>query len=272
MQRLLRWALLSALVLYARCGDEDEGDGGEDDAKDSKDSGKGGGVSSKSCKFTAPDGTYFDASGLARKGEDFSDTTPGGFTYQFNVCANTNKVCNKSPAPASKWRGGKCNNLGDADTMKMSLLDPADSSKGVKLFYNEGDICKKQQAGQTLIETRQVTYELHCDHSSDPGGLTKINEVNMCEYVIIFHSKHGCPAGGGMSRGWLFNILFLTGVALYLGVGVGIKKYKYGLTGMEAIPNVDMWRNVPGLVKDGIQFTSDNVKEGVGKLQERFQK
>lgn len=164
---VLGLAALAVVAVHA-----DEGDEGDDGSV-----GGGGGV--RPCKHTAHDGTVFNVGPLFRSDTDFSDTTPGGFTYQFNVCGVTNKVCNRQPAPASKWRGGKCNNLGDIETQKLEDLDTSNPAAGVAIKYNEGDICKKQQGGQTLIETRQVTYEVHCDASKDPGVL-KVRDAITC--------------------------------------------------------------------------------------------
>ena len=87
----------------------------------------------------------------------------------------------------------------------------------------------------------------------------------MCEYSIIFLSKHGCPVGtvGGCAEphphthratrgrepptsprvplcvpsnflprsghGWFTVFLILFGAALYLSIGIGLNRYKYGM-------------------------------------------
>mgnify|MGYP003316440580 CR=1 FL=1 len=81
------------------------------------------------------------------------------------------------PAPASKWRGTKCNNLGDMQTQEISLIDDHDASKGLRLVYRDGDICKKQVSGQMEIGSREVIYEVECDRGADPGVLQKIVEI-----------------------------------------------------------------------------------------------
>ena len=86
-----------------------------------------------------------------------------------------------------------------------------------------------QVNGQMEIGSREVTYQIQCDpsqarrlppsrtarraaavvrrcprvtshavvtwRSQDVGLLKHISEVSMCEYSIIFLSKHGCPVG-----------------------------------------------------------------------------
>ena len=131
------------------------------------------------CFWTSPGGSTFNLQGMKQLGHDFTGTTAGGYTYRFNMCGGTVKVCNRQPAPASKWRGTKCNNLGDMQTQEISLIDDHDASKGLRLVYRDGDICKKQVNGQVAIGSRQVTYEIECDRGSGPGVLQRIVETSM---------------------------------------------------------------------------------------------
>ena len=179
--------------------------------------------SSSSCIFTAPLGERFDLTPMARTDHDYTGATTGGYTYRFNVCGNTNRLCNAQPAPAAKWRGTKCNNLGDSSTQTVSLLDGRDPSKGLKLTYTNGDICKRQIDGQMEIGSRLVSYEVYCN-AGEEGKLRHINEVSMCEYVILFDSRHACPSGGPNGgplhgRGWRLIFFMLFCALTYLGVG-----------------------------------------------------
>jgi len=233
--------------------------------------GGGGGGATKaaapSCTLSAKGATY-NLAGMKRDDHDYTGTTPGGYTYRFNVCGGTVKVCNSQAAPASKWRGTKCNNLGDMQTQEIGLVDAKDPGKGVKITYKDGDICKKQINGQMEISSRQINYEIECS-GDDPAVLKHIDEVSMCEYTVTFASKYGCPVGSHRGRGWKFVILVLTSFFLYFAIGFGIKYQKYGMRGAEAVPNVDMWRQVPGLVKDGVSFTAGGAKVGYGVLNEK---
>ena len=151
---------------------------------------------------------------------DYTGTTNGGYAYRFNVCGNTVKMCNAQPAPASKWRGTKCNNLGEMSTQSFSLLDESDPTAGLKVTYRDGDICKKQVSGQMEIGSREVTYEIECDRNADPGVLQKIVETSMCDYTITFLSKHGCATNAGAgSRGWTFVTLVILVAVAYFGKG-----------------------------------------------------
>merc|ERR1719271_1837271 len=100
------------------------------------------------CFWTSPGGSTFNLQGMKQLGHDFTGTTAGGYTYRFNMCGGTVKVC------------------------------------------------KKQVSGQMEIGSRQVAYEIECDRGSDPGVLQKIVETSMCDYTILFKSRHACPTNG----------------------------------------------------------------------------
>jgi len=274
-QELTRFLLLGLLRASSAQNFGGGGMGDEEGADDGGGAMDGGGaappVRAPPCTWVSQGGTNFNLAGMKQIGHDFTGTTAGGYTYRFNICGGTVKVCNRQQAPASKWRGTKCNNLGDMQTQEISLLNEADASKGLKLTYRDGDICKKQVSGQMEIGSREVIYEVHCDRGADPGVLQKIVETSMCEYTIIFNSKHACPTNGSSGgKGWNFVFLVCLFTALYLGIGIGFNKYKMGLTGIEAVPNIGFWRQVPGLVKDGCTFSLTQGKAGVEYVQQKY--
>jgi len=57
----------------------------------------------------------------------------------------------------------------------------------------------------------------------------------------------------------------LVGSFLYVGGGCLFKRQKQGTQGMESCPNVDFWRGLPGLVKDGAAFFVLKIKGLMGK-------
>jgi len=242
----------------------------EDEAGDAMDS-MGASPKLSPCTWTSPTGVKFDLRGMRRTDHDYLGTTPGGYTYRFNVCSGTVKVCNRQAAPASKWRGSKCNNLGDMQTQEFSLIDPTDPYKGLKVMYKDGDICKKQVNGQMEIGSREVTYEIQCDSGQSPGMLKHIQEVSMCDYTIQFASKAGCPtSAGGGPHGWTLIFWILFGACAYLGIGIAYNWKQHGLQGVEAVPNLAFWRELPGLVKDGVVFTTEKAKIGFEYAQQKY--
>jgi|ERR1719424_855717 len=82
-------------------------------------------------------------------------------------------------------------------------------------------------------------------------------------YMFVLESAAGCPveenfierAAGGLSYGWVFIICFAVLMVLYCGIGMFYKIKKLGVTGIEAIPNIEFWRDYPTIVKDGCSFS-----------------
>jgi len=217
-----------------------------------------GAVRQLSCRFTSG-GASFDLSPIRRLDHDFTGTTIGGYVYRLNVCGNTVKQCNSQDSPASKWRGTKCNNLGDASTQTVSLLDAADPGKGLRLAFDSGDVCKKQAGGEMEISARRVTYEVSCAAGED-GRLKEIVEQSMCEYVVRFESRHACPSWSGSGsthahRGWAFLFLLAVALGVYCGIGVYHNLKSEGKHGVEAIPHYAYWEQVPGLVREGVSYS-----------------
>jgi len=219
---------------------------------------------------TTPDACYFKSKGYSfdlremhRLDHDYTGTTNGGYAYRFNVCGNTVKLCNQQPAPASKWRGSKCNNLGDPTTQTIGLIDEANPAKGVRLSFSKGDICKQQKAGQMEIGSRLVHFEVNCDPSAHPGELRLIKEVSMCEYTIVFDSMHGCPSNRSRIHGWALITLVTLALLTYCGVGYYLNNKNEGKQGVEAIPHVKYWEEVPGLVRDGVAFSYSHGKHAL---------
>jgi len=64
-----------------------------------------------------------------------------------------------------------------------------------------------------------------------------------------------------------FLILFFVGGALYAGGGFYYNTRTKGATGMEAIPNLEFWQMIPGLVKDGVVFSQAKYNEKYGDGQ-----
>jgi len=90
----------------------------------------------------------------------------------------------------------------------------------------------------------------------------------MAGYLFVVGSKDACATsapgedvlGTGLSWGWLFIIILAASTVLYCGCGSAFKYKKLGVTGMEMLPQIEFWRDYPGLVKDGLAFTVAKIK------------
>ena len=76
------------------------------------------------------------------------------------------------------------------------------------------------------------------------------------------------PIRPGLSTGWQVVIFIFFAFSLYCGLGV-YHGTRNGLTlGPEAIPHVEMWKDLPYLVRDGFVFAVDTIKsKGRGQYE-----
>jgi hypothetical protein len=92
-------------------------------------------------------------------------------------------------------------------------------------------------------------------------------------HMFVMEHAAGCPveenfierAAGGLGWGWTFVICFAVLLVLYCGCGIFYKIKKQGVTGIEAIPNIEFWRDFPTLVKEGCNYSIATALNCVGK-------
>ena len=59
---------------------------------------------------------------------------------------------------------------------------------------------------------------------------------------------------------YIFLYTFFIGSAFYISFGMYYNQYVNNKKGIEIIPNINFWKEVYGLVKDGLYFTIANIK------------
>jgi len=193
--------------------------------------------------------------------------TAGNHDYYFGPCvALTSAVsCDGSiataPVAIQTWQDGvtppfpsdSCGALGDYSTQQCT----ASSATSLQCTYSGGD------------QSRQVTFI----YTEGPLAPPAAQETQYPQYTVTFTgplSSDGDAAAGGLSGGSLFLILFL-GVALpvYLGGGWYYNhKYKE-LQGVEAVPQIEYWRQLPGLVKDGCIFSYKETNKFIKHMSDK---
>jgi len=281
--------VVTAHVLADDDGDDD--DGGDQPAPKNSDE----------CEWTAPGSSRtYDLSGMVRTGTDAlndwkaeEDIQGFKFDYYFNVCGDSIKGCNNHKTSASQYQifGGTsagCIPLGEAwsENGKKDAKwaefgnhgsDPASGGVSIKYFY--GQVCS------TGSEKFSLTLKIPCGTQKRTPGIfndglepkkfvVEQDSASGCEYTITFPPiEDGCPGSGrGVGWGWYFIILFLLGMGLYFGVGIFFRVKKLGYSGREAIPHLEFWESLPGLVIDGIKFTIEQCRYAWERIQESRKK
>lgn len=180
----------------------------------------------------------------------------------FNLCKtdHADEQCHgKHGSYAIAKKGVKCYNLGgDGQKPEFSLLDEAEPSKGYKAVISGGDrtaICPSGSQRSIEVEMQcdptRKSFEFECDHPSC--------EEPKCHYKVKVKSSRACPPGAD-NWGDTFLMGFIGAAVVYLGGGVFYNHKQKGLRGMDAIPNIEFWQSLPGLVSDGIAWTKEQIQ------------
>jgi len=190
-------------------------------------------------------------------------TSDSGGTVQLNICKNAQEpdTCTKENEQAAPGyalfnsddpNAATCFRLGNMAKTVTSLIDAADPSKGIKLSYQTTD--------EGLVP--YLNYELQCDTAADIGAPV-VKDCDILYYGkdcnLVWKTSHACPgmASGGGGAKWAtpFLVLFFLGVAAYIAIGMYVN-YRRGIPiGIEAVPHLNFWRELPGLVTDGCRFS-----------------
>ncbi|XP_059062237.1 uncharacterized protein LOC131855038 [Achroia grisella] len=123
------------------------------------------------------------------------------------------------------------------------------------IFSNDGrSIIYNNAASNTtvLLICSQVDDRLYIHSLDDPH-----------EMVLAFYSRDACLKQieqPGRSVGSTLLIVFFSLVIFYLVLGVCTKKFLMGATGIEVIPNLAFWTDLPNLVREGWAFAINGFK------------
>jgi len=228
------------------------------------------------CEYTykSTDGSEykFSYSKMKRSSPNYYVGSDMYYSYEMNICDTVGNVpeCQSSGAMICQTK------LGTTDYVAMiaswtkspdatwDIIDPNDPKAGAKLTFVNGDQC--YVAGQWIPRTAIVN--LRCGTSS--SDTFTINEGAGCTFNIELTSPNACAGGGGgggssddgLSGGSVFMIILVVVVFVYIVGGCIFKTVKQGTSGIESCPNIEFWRDLPGLLKDGFRFTMSGCKKG----------
>eukprot|EP01065_Artemidia_motanka_P000821 TRINITY_DN10389_c0_g1_i1.p2 TRINITY_DN10389_c0_g1~~TRINITY_DN10389_c0_g1_i1.p2 ORF type:complete len:266 (+),score=95.26 TRINITY_DN10389_c0_g1_i1:80-877(+) len=115
-----------------------------------------------------------------------------------------------------------------------------------------------------------VLYGLAYVNAGDPEGRDcSTDNVCYCAMTGGGHTPSGGGGDGGGSSdgcggGCIFLILFFVGGFVYFAAGMVWNHQRNEKRGLEMIPHVEFWKDVPFLVKDGVTFTAQKIRGGGG--------
>lgn len=121
------------------------------------------------------------------------------------------------------------------------------SPKGDFILFHNGPSDTK-----VLLECAETDNRLHVYSLDEPDDI-----------VLAFYSRDACLKqleDVGRSLGSTLLIILFSFVIFYLVLGICTKKFLMGATGIEIVPNLAFWSDLPNLVKDGWLFMSNGFK------------
>lgn len=133
-----------------------------------------------------------------------------------------------------------------------SYVNAQDASQGVQYQLSGQKNCG-------ALQLRTATVIFVCAQTL--GTVTVV--TNVCNQSFTIPTPLACaapaqPSGStkhGLSGGWVFIIILCVLIPVYVVGGCLYKSKRMGAAGIERCPNIDFWRVLPGLVKDGFGFT-----------------
>uniref|UniRef100_A0A6B2EAK1 Putative mannose-6-phosphate receptor n=1 Tax=Phlebotomus kandelakii TaxID=1109342 RepID=A0A6B2EAK1_9DIPT len=191
-------------------------------------------------------------------------------TYVFSICQDSLTLPAQFPVDA--------NNPCTKDSVQGYSLclynntSPVNSSKLAKTTdwkwnESEGNIFLTTASSDS---SSQLRIELSCLTSSHEATSTFFVATppdNQTDGIVKdFHlfSPLACPQKvhhhHGLSTGSVLLIMLLVAFVTYLTIGIVVNFFLLGARGIEVIPNIQFWRNLPGLVIDGVKFLQNGCK------------
>lgn len=214
------------------------------------------------CVFYDPDsGVQFDLSSLAQTPYfDYSLGPAKPFRFTFCKYIDNFYCGDNDPTSTSALNNnglGCFKSYGKAENASWRPLSGDDETAGISLVYNGGPSC------DIFGTSSWTTFNLGCDKS-----------MNALNIVNLVTSEDGCgltytlthAAGCGVYKktildtlgvGWIVFLVFLTIALVYVGGGMLYKRRKYGSSGFESIPNIELWRKVWGYAVAGVTLVVD---------------
>eukprot|EP00741_Cyanophora_paradoxa_P010733 tig00020538_g10375.t1 len=100
-----------------------------------------------------------------------------------------------------------------------------------------------------VVQTKDLWVKVLCDDQADSvqiaGDPVYAEDTGL--FTVAVSSKAVCvtPSSGHSSVLFIFFVFFLLALGVYCGVGIAWKRRTLGVSGIEAIPNVEFWRSIP---------------------------
>lgn len=220
------------------------------------------------CICTSTAGVEWDVTSIQSNNiQTTGDTMPGctlctgDWTYNFAICGNALQQIGTgclSTQTRNAYRvdesvSQRCEYMGqDATTGDPLTVTDLTDVDGISIAYTD--------------TVRTMTVNLRCEtpYALAPEPLPQGSGSN--NIVLTWYTDAVCLASGG--NGWLIVILMSVAAGIYVGGGIGYVKRQSpdAPIALDSHPHIEYWRQVPGLVSDGIYFSRVKLSSSAGFL------
>ncbi|XP_058826073.1 cation-dependent mannose-6-phosphate receptor-like [Topomyia yanbarensis] len=205
------------------------------------------------CRCEYPDGSGIDLNQVVPKNGDYLETMDPKTQdrYYFHPCSNI-KYLDKVGTNCSTEHGYtlcRYNNSTDNYTKLGTANDsnfntPEDGQK--YLVFNTNSIVTTIQLLCLKHDKSYIYVEMDQNLKAESQPKLLLFSPYACTTTIEEISQS--------SVGQVLLILFFTGTFTYFTIASIVRFVYFGARGIEVIPNLDFWKDLPGLVRDGISF------------------
>jgi hypothetical protein len=202
----------------------------------------------------------------------------GGWKVSMNICGTSNvKECSDRSGAICQYTtfptdvAASLGSWAGQPAPVWSILDATDVNKGIVLTYSNGE-------SQPCFPAQRIAV-IHFLCAAKTGSGFTVHEDPTCTYLIKFNTPLACvtvPGGGddddgALSGGWIFVICLACVIPVYITAGCLYGYKKKGSKGIEACPNIEFWKDLPHLIKDGTLFSIKKMQACFGWIKDRAQ-
>jgi len=212
-----------------------------------------------------------------------SDTSPP-YTWELNVChvvpteqcaSESGILCNYQDGDFIMAWATWDNPTVEADKFPTwSLIEAGNPKAGVQLNFTNG-VPYCTNLGKRYNRSSLIKFVCNPDRTV-AQEFTVSQDETPCLYIVELETAYGCPlvppepSSSGFSPGSIILITVAITIPLYIIIGCIYKRKKHDTKGTESCPNVEFWRDLPTLVKDGFKYTCRGCKKGTGNAYEEL--
>jgi len=208
---------------------------------------------------------------------------PCGFIS--NICGNTPPPGNQCSNPGSEGQCcGVCQSWVSDDQLQAACLGTLLGSvtvltqESVQIVYLNGDTSEDGIGREVIVVVNCDSTAGVLDFDMFQPAIPSNPPPDVYTYTLTLKSSTLCEVAPpnspnpprvrptsptGISGGSVFLIIFFVTIFLYFMIGMLYNKYYGQKSGIEMIPNLEFWKEVPDYLKEGVIFSKDNISASI---------